>query len=118
MTFAFNFLLLNYIYQMSHRLRFFCVQVLRCPIFLMFVLVWGMSGCAPLIKPQAQMANPAAVACVKAGGRVVISSTTAGEQGMCHLPSGEVCDEWAFFRYQPSSGKCPQAMSSEPRVTP
>ena len=57
-----------------------------------------MSGCAPGSSPRVGVANPASVACVKAGGRLVIVSTQDGEQGMCQLPSGEVCDEWVFYR--------------------
>ncbi|NDF06872.1 MAG: DUF333 domain-containing protein [Betaproteobacteria bacterium] len=31
-----------------------------------------------------------------------------GEQGMCTLPSGVVCDEWEFFR-----GECPAMKKPE-----
>jgi hypothetical protein len=31
-----------------------------------------------------------------------------GEQGMCTLPSGVVCDEWEFFR-----GECPPKKKPE-----
>ena len=44
------------------------------------------------------MANPAAVACLEAGGKLTKIYTDKGEQGMCTLPSGEVCEEWAFFK--------------------
>ncbi len=57
-----------------------------------------LSGCASGGSPRVGVANPASVACVKAGGRLVIASTQQGEQGMCHLPSGEICDEWVFYR--------------------
>lgn len=57
-----------------------------------------MSSCSQVPSTSARIANPASVACVKAGGRLVIASTQQGEQGMCHLPSGEVCDEWVFYR--------------------
>ncbi len=43
--------------------------------------------------------NPATVACIRAGG---IASTErgadGGERGLCRLPTGQVCDQWAFFR--------------------
>lgn len=44
------------------------------------------------------MANPAAVACLKAGGKLTKIYTDKGEQSMCTLPSGVVCEEWAFFK--------------------
>ena len=44
------------------------------------------------------MANPAAVACKEAGGQMSKIYTDKGEQGMCTLPSGVVCEEWAFFK--------------------
>jgi len=47
---------------------------------------------------QLAMANPAAVACLEAGGKLTKIYTDKGEQGMCTLPSGEVCEEWAFYK--------------------
>lgn len=44
------------------------------------------------------MANPAAVACKEAGGQMSKIYTDKGEQGLCTLPSGVVCEEWAFFK--------------------
>jgi putative hemolysin len=52
------------------------------------------------------MANPAAVACKEAGGTISKIYTDKGEQGMCTLPSGTVCEEWAFFK-----GACGQDKS-------
>jgi hypothetical protein len=48
------------------------------------------------------MSNPAAAACTRAGGTPSFVQTDKGEQGLCTLPSGVVCEEWAFFR-----GECP-----------
>jgi len=56
------------------------------------------------------MANPAAVACKEAGGQISKIYTDKGEQGMCTLPSGVVCEEWAFFK-----GMCGQ---DKPSATP
>ncbi len=56
------------------------------------------------------MANPAAVACKEAGGTISKIYTDKGEQGMCTLPSGLVCEEWAFFK-----GLCAQ---DKPSSTP
>jgi putative hemolysin len=67
----------------------------------------AVTGCTSVSNPQVQLANPASVACVKAGGRLSIISTPQGERGMCHLPSGEVCDEWDLFRQTPWTGTCP-----------
>ena len=47
-----------------------------------------------------EMANPASVNCVKVGGKLNIKRTPQGEFGMCQLPSGKVCEEWALFRGQ------------------
>lgn len=45
------------------------------------------------------MANPASVHCVKIGGKSRIRTDTSGNQtGYCHLPNGQVCEEWALFR--------------------
>ncbi|MEM0438188.1 MAG: DUF333 domain-containing protein [Candidatus Micrarchaeia archaeon] len=45
------------------------------------------------------VANPASEFCVKQGGRVEIETDTGGGQrGVCVLPTGERCDEWAYYR--------------------
>jgi putative hemolysin len=54
------------------------------------------------------MANPASAACTQAGGKLEMVRTDRGEQGLCTLPSGEVCDEWEFFR-----GECPAKKKPE-----
>jgi hypothetical protein len=53
------------------------------------------------------MANPASAACTRAGGTLSFVQTDKGEQGMCSLPSGLVCEEWVFFR-----GECVAAPSA------
>jgi putative hemolysin len=53
---------------------------------------------------QVGIANPASVYCVEQGGELEIASEAGGQVGYCHLQSGEVCEEWAFFR-----GECGQA---------
>ena len=58
-------------------------------------------ACSPSDKPHvpvAEMANPASVNCINAGGKLIIKRTLQGEFGMCQLPSGKVCEEWALFR--------------------
>ena len=68
-----------------------------------------LAGCSQVPSAKTQMANPASVACIQAGGRLEMVRQPQGEHGMCHLPSGDVCDEWAFFRHQPATGRCPPA---------
>ncbi|MGO1073315.1 putative hemolysin [Lysobacter sp. CA199] len=49
------------------------------------------------------MANPASVHCHKLGGKLEIrSDKDGGQYGLCTLPDGRVCEEWALFR----DGKC------------
>lgn len=45
-----------------------------------------------------QIANPASVNCTDAGGTLEIVNEESGQVGYCHLSSGLVCEEWAFFR--------------------
>ena len=63
----------------------------------------SLGGCAqpqpaePAV-PMIGMANPASVYCGKLGGKIRIEKTTAGERGVCVLPSGAEVDEWELFR--------------------
>lgn len=61
------------------------------------------------------MSNPATAACTQAGGTPSFVQTDKGEQGICTLPSGLVCEEWVFFR-----GECVAAplKDQEPSATP
>ncbi len=55
-------------------------------------------------EEQNQIANPASEFCVKKGGNLEIKTDGNGSQfGVCHLPDGTTCEEWAFFR-----GECAQ----------
>jgi putative hemolysin len=59
------------------------------------------SACNPsesASTPATEMANPASVNCINAGGKLTIQRNPQGEIGMCKLPSGKVCEEWALFR--------------------
>ena len=58
---------------------------------------------APSNPSPVQMANPASVNCVDKGGKLSIINEAEGQIGMCTLPGGTVCEEWAFFR-----GECPK----------
>lgn len=47
---------------------------------------------------SAQVANPASTHCIELGGTLEMRETVAGQAGYCHLPDGNVCEEWALFR--------------------
>ncbi|MGL4290136.1 MAG: putative hemolysin [Phreatobacter sp.] len=60
-------------------------------------------GCglaAPASAPATVgLANPASVHCSQLGGRLeIVTATGGGQVGMCHLPDGRICEEWALFR--------------------
>ena len=59
-------------------------------------------GVATLTSPPDPfygMPNPAAINCVKIGGRSVINTgTTAGDQGVCRLADGRECEEYGVLR--------------------
>ncbi|CFQ45189.1 putative hemolysin [Yersinia aleksiciae] len=49
------------------------------------------------------MANPASVNCANAGGVLTLAKQlNGGSVGMCQLPDGKRCEEWALMR-----GACP-----------
>lgn len=60
-----------------------------------------------VIDAPPQLPNPASVYCEQQGGKLEIVETTAGQQGICVLPSGDRCDEWAFYRGECPCGECP-----------
>ncbi|OPH38290.1 Putative hemolysin [Moraxella lacunata] len=50
-------------------------------------------------SPAVGMANPASEFCAKQGGKTEIRKNADGsEYGVCHLPNGQVVEEWEFFR--------------------
>jgi len=52
-----------------------------------------------LEQRQTQIANPASEYCVKMGGKLEMRTDENGGQfGICHLPDGVDCEEWALFR--------------------
>ncbi len=51
-----------------------------------------------MCNQQVQIANPASVNCIDNNGTLEIVDTPQGQVGMCTLPSGKVCEEWAYFR--------------------
>lgn len=72
-------------------------------------IVAALSGCSTAQKNEAEkptlgMANPASTFCVEQGGKVEIKKEANGEVGYCHLPNGQIVEEWALFRA--SQAKC------------
>lgn len=54
-----------------------------------------------------ELANPASQHCEQQGGTVELVEMPPGQQGICVLPSGIRCDEWAFHRGECPCGDCP-----------
>jgi putative hemolysin len=59
--------------------------------------------CTPASSTNTGLANPASTNCIKNGGTLKIVDTNEGQVGMCTLPNGKVCEEWAYLR-----GDCTQ----------
>jgi putative hemolysin len=60
--------------------------------------------------PPANMPNPASVYCEQQGNKLEIRTAADGSQsGICVLPDGSICDEWAYFR-----GECGLAAQKSP----
>lgn len=61
------------------------------------------SATSPQRSKLIGMANPASVHCVDAGGKLEIrTGSSGGQYGVCHMPDGNSCEEWSFFR----TGQC------------
>ncbi|MFA5125980.1 MAG: DUF333 domain-containing protein [archaeon] len=45
-----------------------------------------------------QLANPASVNCTDHNGSLEIIDTNEGQIGICTLPNGKQCEEWAYYR--------------------
>lgn len=60
-----------------------------------------LTACATT-NPQNEMvgmANPASVFCLKQGGKLEPKKDKdGGEYALCHLPNGQVVEEWDYFR--------------------
>lgn len=54
--------------------------------------------------PKIGAANPASEYCINQGGKLEIKNEVNGQVGYCHLPNGQVIEEWKFFR--DSSKEC------------
>lgn len=77
-------------------------------MILMGVIMAALTGCAvqgtETSPPKIGMANPASQYCVEQGGKLEIRNENNGQAGYCHLPNGQVVEEWALFRS--SQAKC------------
>jgi putative hemolysin len=81
---------------------------LACCVVVAGLALAGCAGVRPSEPPpppgaappqRVGLPNPATVACSRAGGVPVTERGPDGaERGLCRLPSGQVCDQWAFFR--------------------
>ena len=72
----------------------------------MIVIGIFLNGCTEQIEKsneEQQLANPASVYCVEQGGTLRMEENEAGQYGMCTLPDGTKCEEWAYYR-----GECPE----------
>jgi putative hemolysin len=76
------------------------------------ILALVIAGAAIYLIPRAdkssntQIANPASQYCEQQGYRVEIVTAPDGSQsGNCVAPSGNKCDEWAFYRKECSLGE-------------
>jgi hypothetical protein len=67
------------------------------------MVVLAVLGCA-LPAMAGQIANPASVNCVDKGGKLEMRKSANGEYGVCVLPGGLKCEEWALMRGECSSG--------------
>ena len=61
--------------------------------------------------PQLRQANPASLFCLQQGGSLQVRNTAQGQTLMCHLPNGQVIEEWELYRahhtQQPGSTTAP-----------
>lgn len=63
----------------------------------------GNEGTTTPAAGTTQIANPASVHCEQQGGKLEIERAPDGERGICVLPDGTRCEEWAYMR-----GECPK----------
>ncbi|ESK53985.1 putative hemolysin [Acinetobacter tjernbergiae] len=72
-------------------------------ILLLSVVLTSVVACSAtpnkdMTPPKIGMANPASQYCVEQGGQLEIRNEANGQVGYCKLASGQVIEEWAFFR--------------------
>ncbi|MBI4093508.1 DUF333 domain-containing protein [Candidatus Kaiserbacteria bacterium] len=75
------------------------VFVFLCAVLLVaffYIQLFPRDGEQP--SARAGIANPASTNCIEMGGTLELVERAEGQFGLCHLPDGRVCDEWALFR--------------------
>lgn len=74
-------------------------MILLCMAFLALLLAsCAKSAEQPATPSQVEVANPASEYCVQQGGKLEMRENAEGQYGVCILPNGGECEEWAFFR--------------------
>ncbi len=71
-------------------------------IFLGLALV-SLTACSSVqhkdpTPPKIGSPNPASQYCIEQGGKLEIRNEANGQVGYCHLPNGQVVEEWKLFR--------------------
>jgi uncharacterized protein len=69
---------------------------------------------AATVAEKSGIANPASTNCVDKGGKLDIVKGQAGEIGMCILPDGTTCEEWALFRGECKPGDKQSQLTTDP----
>ncbi|RKS86902.1 hypothetical protein DES39_0108 [Orbus hercynius] len=64
-------------------------------LLLIASLAFLSAACAK--KDTINTPNPASQYCVNIGGKSEIVTDPKGSYGLCHLPDGQVVDEWELF---------------------
>jgi putative hemolysin len=68
-----------------------------CSIGLIVTAMLATSG-MPAWALSWALANPAAVFCVKNGGKSEVRNGPRGQYGVCRLSNGRVVEEWSYYR--------------------
>ncbi|MFO7710664.1 MAG: DUF333 domain-containing protein [Candidatus Woesearchaeota archaeon] len=91
-------------------------------ILLLLVISITLIGCQQDSEQDTELPNPASEYCIEQGGSLDIRDTEDGQVGICILPDGTECEEWAYMNDEcpiSSFDECVQAgnpvMESYPR---
>lgn len=75
------------------------MTVVLCAAFLALLLAsCAKSAEQPAAPSQVEVANPASEYCVEQGGELEMRESAEGQYGVCKLPNGRECEEWALYR--------------------
>lgn len=77
-------------------------KIMKKILFLGLALV-SLTACSSVqhkdpTPPKIGSPNPASQYCVEQGGKLEIRNEVNGQVGYCHLPNGQVVEEWKLFR--------------------